>query len=113
MLKKEVPNVKDLIKHTCQGLNIEHPCNGDAKLYGEFNQVVSRCRNFFVHPKPEQFHEIISEVVEQTQWGIPADIARRMILYFYDKTGADLPEWLSPGNHVFKVADILLLDAGD
>lgn len=57
------------------------------------NELVKRHRDFFVHPNPEAFNGMVTSW-SNYEWGMPSQLAERVISHFYQALGIPVPEWV-------------------
>ena len=64
------------------------------KLWHELNTFLREYRNYFAHPDPERFSEVI-DGIGCLQLNLGPRVATEIIRYFYTATGTPVPGWLS------------------
>lgn len=64
------------------------------RLWQELNTFLREYRNYFAHPDPEIFSEVI-DGISCLQLNLGPRVATEIIKYFYTATGTPVPTWLS------------------
>jgi hypothetical protein len=97
------------IEFLCVSLGIPKIENCDPALWRDFKDITKKVRNFFIHPKPWEFHPTLQEITEQIPIGKYVEVASKIIGHFYEKTGARKPAWLGRKNTVFQFTDFKVI----
>ena len=64
------------------------------EIWRELNQFLRKYRNYFVHPDPQSFPEILTNISGQ-KLNLGPRVATEIIMYFYTATETPFPAWLS------------------
>ena len=98
MMKCEFRDLKSALRKLAGILGIQPLHVGAPKAWQHLCEFVQDHRDFFVHPTPSRFPEVMERAGRHHR-GFPCDVAIEVIGYFYDKVGQDRPVWLgSQGN---------------
>ncbi|WP_166267121.1 hypothetical protein [Marinobacter caseinilyticus] len=85
--------LKDGLKALCDIVQVPRMHEQSPKVWQHLIEFVKDYRDFFVHPTPKKFSEVISSAKARPM-RFPVDTAVEAIGYFYDKNDQQRPAWL-------------------
>src|SRR3990172_5642559 len=104
-MRNKLKDLKSAINELCCQLKIQPVHAKEPNLWRQLNEVLKKTRDFFVHPNPDEFNAFMKIAGEQNAWAFPSNVASGIIRYFYEQTGANIPDWLQK-NVDFKVTKL-------
>lgn len=96
LLKSDLKHLKDGITEACKHYDLPPLHTAEPEVWTDLLQILTTTRHFMAHPTPDhtEFNKVVGDAMEKHPWARPAQIAEKVIRYFY--TGGTLkpPEWL-------------------
>lgn len=106
LMREQYRELKDGLRALCEVLNIPKIHEGNATAWQHLIEFMKNYRDFFVHPTPDKFSEIISGVGARSIQ-FPVNTAVEIIGYFYDQNHQERPDWLNQRRDL-KIPSILV-----
>lgn len=108
MMRCENQEIRTALKELCCELEIKQLHETSPNIWQRLNEFLKRYRDWFVHPTPEDFHRILTEISSR-QWDFASNIAVDVIGHFFDQSGKPRPDWLKKGSLVIPRLKVLKL----
>jgi hypothetical protein len=86
-------DVKSALKELAEQRGIEPLHKACPQVWQQLNQFLKRHRDFFIHPNPENFSDMV-EASGNLQWDYASSTASGIIGYFFDACIGKAPEWV-------------------
>lgn len=104
--------LKDLerrIKVLCTNYQIPPISTDNSQLWEEFKVLLKEARHFIIHPFPDpsKFQKIMKTVQEEQKYRKWAEIAEKVIRYFFEKLNRPVHPWLEH-NQFFAIKEFIV-----
>ena len=93
LMASDLRDLKSALRELANALNIRPPHEVIPREWQQLNEIIKRHRDFFVHPDPEAFNDVMTSSMNE-KWEMPSRVAREIIRYFHSASQGTVPEWL-------------------
>ena len=87
-------DIKSALKELAELKGIEPLHSACPKLWQQLNEFLKRHRDFFLHPNPDKFSDMVEES-GNLEWNFASKTASGIIGHLFDACGSEVPKWIN------------------